>query len=178
MAKENRLDEIDPQVYITCYRTLNQIASDNAVLPPDLALEPTEKAGIWYWGETGVGKTRLAIKEYPDAYRKMANNKWWDAYQGQENVLMDDLDKAHHYMGYHLKIWADRYAFIAEIKGGSKVIRPKKIIVTSNYHPKDIWSDNSTLDPILRRFRVVHVVTVGDYLGLSSQDEQLIADFD
>jgi len=73
---------------------------------------------------------------------------------------MDDLDIKHDYMGYHLKIWADRYAFVAEFKGSSRMIRPKKLVVTSNVHPKDIWKDDATLLPILRRFKIVRFATL------------------
>lgn len=65
-------------------------------------------------------------------------------------------------MGYHLKIWGDRYAFIAETKGSSRYIRPQRIIVTSNYHPKDIWTDDTTLGPILRRFKCVRFMTLAE----------------
>ena len=75
-------------------------------------------------------------------------------YAGEENVLMEDIGIAHAYLGDHLKIWADRYGFRAEIKHDSRVLRPQKIIVTSNYHPKELWQDNSILEPILRRFKL------------------------
>ena len=32
---------------------------------------------------------------------------------------------------------------------------PCKYIVTSNYHPKDIWHQNEDLVPILRRFKTI-----------------------
>lgn len=35
------------------------------------------------------------------------------------------------------------------------MIRPKKVIVTSNWHPKEIWDDVGTLGPILRRYQVI-----------------------
>lgn len=94
---------------------------------------------------------------------KQANNKWWCGYEGERFVIIDDFDKEHKYMGYYLKIWADRYAFPVEVKGGRKVIRPEKIVVTSNYHPNEIWeSEPGTLKPLLKRFKVVHFLNWGE----------------
>jgi hypothetical protein len=82
-------------------------------------------------------------------------NKWWEHYGMQEVVLIEDLDKSHHVLGHHLKLWADKYPFRGEIKTNSLMARPKTICVTSNYHPSEIWSDSGMLEPILRRFCIV-----------------------
>lgn len=132
-----------------------------------------QQVAFWYYGATGAGKTHAALMEYPGAYRKIANNKWWDGYQMEDAVIMDDLDKKHDYMGYHLKIWGDRYAFVAETKGSSRYIRPKTIIVTSNYHPRDIWTDDTTLNPILRRFKVVRFMTLMDSIAPNHADDEV-----
>jgi len=109
----------------------------------------------WHFGSTGTGKTRGVNAKYPGIFRKNPN-KWWDGYQGEEFVLIDDVDAKHDGLGYYLKIWADHYPFTAESKGSSMQIRPTAIIVTSNYHPRDIWDSPQTLEPILRRFTIYH----------------------
>ena len=87
------------------------------------------------------------------------NNKWWDGYDNEEVVIMEDfnMEQAKH-LAHHLKIWADHYPFMAERKGGSMLIRPKKIIVTSNYHPEEAFGEDKTgsLEPIMRRFKMHH----------------------
>ena len=57
-----------------------------------------------------------------------------------------------------LKVWADRYPFPGEIKGGRiEGIRPLKVIVTSNYTPEECFPNSNDLEPILRRFKVVNL---------------------
>jgi len=126
---------------------------------------------MWFYGPSGTGKSHAARAEYPDAYFKQAQTKWWDGYQKEDNVIIEDFDKKHDYMVQHLKIWADKYWFPAEVKNGGIKARPKHIVVTSNYHPNEIWQTDGDLKPILRRFKVVRFRTITQDMGIESEDK-------
>ena len=70
-------------------------------------MRTSAKRCLWYWGAPGTGKTRKATAEHPDAYKKL-QNKWWDGYQGQDVVILDDLGtETAKALTTHLKLWAD-----------------------------------------------------------------------
>ena len=71
--------------------------------------------------------------------------------------MLDDFSKEHKVLGPHLKNWADHYPFVAETKGGGTTIRPRRIIVTSNYSPEEIFEDQMTIDAIKRRFKMEYM---------------------
>lgn len=121
---------------------------------PDLP----DVCGIWYHGQSGVGKTTLITKLYPNAYLKRAQNKWFDGYQYEDTVVIDDLDDTHTYMSYELKKLADKFCYMVEIKNSSKYIRPKHCVVTSQYTIAEIWKDEpKTIEALERRFKQIEV---------------------
>jgi hypothetical protein len=150
-AKTGALDSIDHDLLVKHYRTFKQIKMDYVGDISPLDYLP----GIWIYGESGIGKSRYARATYAGAYVKNCN-KWWDHYQGEENVIIDDFDDTHACLGHHLKRWGDHYSFIAETKGGSILIRPKWIVVTSQYNIEDIFKDGNTVQALLRRFKVIN----------------------
>nr|WAE42673.1 MAG: replication associated protein [Cressdnaviricota sp.] len=120
--------------------------------------KPDDVRGIWYWGEPGTGKTRKVWEDHPNLF-ETAQNKWFDGYQGEEVILLDDLDTP--ILGHYLKRWMDRYPTKGEVKGGTLQLRHKLFIVTSNYSIEDLFKD----DPIMaaairRRCKVVHFTNI------------------
>lgn len=81
-------------------------------------------------------------------------NKWWEDYEGEENVLIDDIGPD--CIGaQHIKRWCDKKQFRGEKKYSSVFIRPKKIVITSNYHPKEIWTNPNDYEAICDRVEVI-----------------------
>lgn len=147
--------DIDSKARIQHYSTIKRIQRDFSTPPVDLQ----SVTGVWFYGPSGTGKSHRARAEFPGSYLKPAN-KWWDSYQGQSSVLIDDLGIQHAPLSHHLKIWADRYAFPAEQKGSTIQIRPLVIIVTSNYTIEELFKDYpNDIEPLLRRFTVHRCLT-------------------
>jgi len=157
LAKAGRVDEIDSKIQIT---HCNQLETIRCRANLKKKLENTFLKHMWIWGPTGTGKSRCVREAFPDGYPKMAN-KWWDGYEDEDVAFIEDFDKIHGVLVHHLKIWADHYPFIGEVKTKARKMRPKLLIITSNYHPETIWTDASDLEPIMRRFTVVKMDTPG-----------------
>lgn len=167
LAISGNFMSIPSDILIKHYNSLRRIEADFAQPPTDLG----EPCGIWIHGPSGYGKSHICRELWPEHYPKMCN-KWWDAYANEEYVCIQDIDKNHEVLAHHLKIWSDQYVFVGEIKGHSKKLRPRLIIVTSQYAIRDIFQDRETRDALERRFRVFEFTArreVPDGLRLFSQ---------
>lgn len=135
------------------YSTFKRIECDYREVP--VALDKLDNE--WIYGSTGVGKSTIARKENPDFYDK-SHNKWFENYKGEACVLIDDLGKeCSAWIASYLKRWGDHYPFPIDVKYASNNIRPQRIVITSNYHPKELFSGED-LEAILRRYKIRHIV--------------------
>lgn len=150
-AKSGNFTDVPSDIYIRYVKNLHFIHSKSQVVPPMLEGELTN---VWYYGEAGCGKSTRAFNENPGAYIKGVN-KWWDGYENQETVIIDDMDPYHKILALEFKMWGQHQPFAAEQKGSCITIRPKKIVVTSNYSIDEIWEDQTTRDAMHRRYKQI-----------------------
>jgi len=138
-----------PRVWINTFTKLQSLRQPQLGVIDDIVNE-------WWYGETGTGKSRLAWEKYGAiCYQKMLN-KWWDGYDNEDVVIIEEWSPKNEVTASALKIWADRYPFAAQIKGGVlQKIRPKKIIVISNYRLSDCFPDSRDREPVARRFKEI-----------------------
>lgn len=167
-AKAGRIEEIPPDIRVRCYNSIKRIQKDYMGKPQHLA----SPCGIWIYGESGIGKTKAVYDRFPGLYSKNAS-KWWDGYQNEDVVLFDDVDpEVGKWSSRYLKIWADQYHFIADTKGGSVAIRPKLVIVTSQFTIDACYPEREAQVAIKRRFRFIEFLNRGDPIDWGTYREE------
>jgi len=102
-------------------------------------------------GEPGTGKTRWAYDTYPDLYSKPSGH-WWDGYNGQETILLDDYygDLPYDQL---LRV-CDRYPINLPIKGGYVYGQYTTVVITSNRQPER-WYPEREVNALIRRISTI-----------------------
>jgi hypothetical protein len=131
-----------------------------------------------YYGEAGVGKSRKAHEENPDAYTletsACGNNIWFDGYNGQKVVIVDD------YYGWmrftFLLKFLDGYQLRLPIKGGHTWAEYETVIFTSNSHPGTWygWGDKMSWAAFKRRISAVYLFREGHENKLCTLPDQVM----
>lgn len=90
-------------------------------------------------GDPGTGKTKTIKRDYPQAFWK-TNNKWWDRYNSEHVVVLDEFVG---WLQYNelLRLCDDTDVDL-EVKGSFKRWNAKKLILISNNPPWD-WYEES-----------------------------------
>lgn len=154
-AISGELDKIDDQIFVTHYGNLKRIQKDHLPAVHDLR----EPCAYWLYGESGNGKSQWARNRFGSQFYSKDASKWWDGYQNEEVALIEDIDPGQSSMIRQFKIWADKYAFVAETKGGMLRIRPRIIVFTSQYTIEEVFGivDRQSVDAMKRRCKEEYV---------------------
>lgn len=90
LARLGQFDSIDPHHQLRFYSTIQRYHRDQQakLALSTLDWEDGKPPNQWFWGATGVGKSKRARDENPGAYLKMLN-KWWDKYQYESVVIIE-----------------------------------------------------------------------------------------
>lgn len=113
----------------------------------------------WIWGPTGTGKSHLA-REWlgKDAYCTSGNLKFWEGYDADENVIIEDF-RPHHYPYDCMLRLLDRYPVRVEVKHGSRQCLAKRFAITCPFSPERCFKNcGEAVDQLLRRItKVIHL---------------------
>lgn len=120
-------------------------------------------SGTWYHGKTGTGKSHVAFHEYnPETCYLWTNDKgWWDGYEGQETVIMNDFRGE---IPYNMMLQLiDKYPMNVPRRNRKPApFISKNIIITSSLHPKKIYHNRDEEDDIEQLIRRVKVIELSE----------------
>lgn len=102
---------------------------------------------VWIKGDAGVGKTRFvnwfvkyALDQRLYKVPHSQDYKWWDGYQGELCVHIEEMDPKQRMSISRLKDMLDVTPFKVEKKGSvTKDLRPVVFFITSNYYPEIVF---------------------------------------
>jgi len=142
--------------------------------------EPPEL--IWITGPSGVGKSRMAwqICGYENTYVKNSLSKWFDGYDGHENLILDDMkpltDRDDIVVMFLLALF-DVNPIRVETKGSSRQFMSSRIVITSIYEPCQILRNFVGEDPFQVVRRVSRIIRLTKKGQTELNREQLIDEY-
>lgn len=156
-AMDGKFLEIPSSVFT---RYTNNILKINSLFGP----KPPRRMDIecwWFYGKAGTGKSTRAVSEAEasglEVYVKEGSHWWWDGYQGEGAVIIDELGPS--ITCDLLKRWCDWVPCRVKIHGGMIPLHAVKFWVTSNYtldEMRILWNCNDeSYNAIKRRFKFV-----------------------
>jgi len=132
-----------------------------------LLIEPIQREVrvIVLIGPPGTGKSRYVWETSPNLYSK-PSGQWWDGYNGEEEVLLDDYYGDIEYSEL-LKV-LDRYKYRVPVKGAYIGARWKTVYITSN-KPVEKWYPRKNIAALKRRITEIKILDTDITNGSSSQ---------
>lgn len=107
-----------------------------------------------FWGETGTGKTRTAYEFDKDLYAVPTGGRWWDGYDLQKTILIDDFDPNDWKLSFLLRV-LDGYPLQVEFKGGFTWVYYTRVYITSNIDPMSWYEFDQRRDALFRRINEI-----------------------
>lgn len=153
LARTNQINLIPAQIQIMYYGNLLKIRDANLQA---LDAPHGKVRGVWVYGPPDTGKSYFCRNFLGTTFvYPKAQNKWWDGYQQQKVVVLDDMDND--CLAHFMKIWADVYSFTAEAKGTTVAPNHRILAVTSNKTIEQVYEkyDQEFIQAIRRRFIVI-----------------------
>jgi len=175
-ASMQQIAQAMPKEYLKYHRGVQALQA--ALAKPRDATCPNV---VWViWGSTGTGKTTKAHRELRSRfderyYVKETMTTWWDGYQGEPGVLIDDYD-GNWPISYLLTILHE-HPEQTQVKGAFTKLRAKFFVITSNKHPSE-WYLNADLAhraALLRRItRIVAMDVKEEDMNSNSNGRDII----
>lgn len=150
----------DPSTFVRCVGGLMQYLRKTRDIPRDF-----RSACTWIHGEFATGKSYFVKQKHGDSlYIKEPAHKWWNNYEGQEAVLIDDFDAADGFWRTKeglrtLLRLLDEGPCQVEYKGGMQEFNSRFIYITSEFHPSHYWSGNELNQVVSRIGSIQHFTT-------------------
>ncbi|AFK85001.1 Rep [Bat associated circovirus 3] len=149
--------QANPEVFIRYGRGLRDYMNVRGLVKP----RDFKTHVIVLVGEPGSGKSKYANEVEGTKYWK-PRGQWWDGYNGEEVVVLDDF---YGWVPYdELLRVGDRYPLKVQVKGAFVDFVSKTLVITSNKRPEE-WYDKEKIpdqSAMWRRFNEMYYCERGE----------------
>nr|DAO46392.1 MAG TPA: Rep protein [Cressdnaviricota sp.] len=158
-----RFRDLDPSTYVVFGSGLSRLVA--------LWKPPPQPEGVhislWF-GAAATGKTTCLYKTFPyeDLYIKPKIGSFFEGYDNQPVVVLDDFQgRASEMRLDQVLELCDQWPFYVSVKHSGTWLRPKRVIILSNIHPR-LWYD------FTRRERLYDALTsrIGSHVRVFNED--------